>query len=193
MPEAASVTPRIAPAPAAVAGAKAVRVLLVEDERTNQMIATARLKGLGYEVDVASDGGEAVAAVEAKDYHVVLMDLFMPEMDGLEATRVIRSLRAPAGIVPIIALTGSSGDCYVGACLEAGMNDFLTKPFTDAFLAAAIERALAQREVEIVAEPAIVEEQQRPLPQPSPGMAARAEDAAAKRALELADAFIYYA
>lgn len=191
MPEAASVAPVVEPAPAAVAGGKGLRVLLVEDERTNQMIAMARLKGLGYEVDVASDGGEAVAAVEAKDYDVVLMDLFMPEMDGLEATRVIRSLSAPARTVPIIALTGSSGDCYVGACLEAGMNDFLSKPFTDAFLGAAIERALAQRQVEIAEEeePEIAEEAEPMAPAPA-GIAAHAEDAAAKRVLEVADIFL---
>jgi CheY-like chemotaxis protein/HPt (histidine-containing phosphotransfer) domain-containing protein len=190
MPEAASVAPVVEPAPAAVAGGKGLRVLLVEDERTNQMIAMARLKGLGYEVDVASDGGEAVAAVEAKDYDVVLMDLFMPEMDGLEATRVIRSLSAPARTVPIIALTGSSGDCYVGACLEAGMNDFLSKPFTDAFLAAAIERALVQRPVEIAEEePEIAEEAEPMAPAPA-GIAAHAEDPAAKRVLEVADIFL---
>jgi two-component system sensor histidine kinase/response regulator len=189
MPDAAPVAPLTEPAAAAVASETALRVLLVEDERTNQMIATARLRGLGYQVEIASDGDEAVAAVEAKDYDVVLMDLFMPGMDGLEATRAIRSLPAPAGTVPIIALTGSSGDCYVGACLEAGMNDFLSKPFTDAFLAAAIERALAQRADEIAPEPEIAEEEGE-APPPAPAIVAHAEDSAAKRVLEVADIFL---
>jgi CheY-like chemotaxis protein/HPt (histidine-containing phosphotransfer) domain-containing protein len=194
MPEAAPSVLPVEAAPAAIGGdaaaANMLRVLLVEDERTNQMIATARLKGLGYEVDVAGNGNEAVAAVEAADYDVVLMDLFMPEMDGLEATRAIRSLPGPAGAVPIIALTGSSGDCYVGACLEAGMNDFLSKPFTDAFLAAAIDRARAQRDAGGVEEPELVAEEEEKLPPAPVAPAPRAEDAAAKRVLEVADIFL---
>jgi|HubBroStandDraft_1064217.scaffolds.fasta_scaffold18852_4 CheY-like chemotaxis protein len=194
MPDTAPAPAQLAPAPAAIAaestpGGNAMRVLLVEDERTNQMIATARLKGLGYAVDVASDGGEAVAAVEATDYDVVLMDLFMPGMDGLEATRAIRSLPGSAGTVPVIALTGSSGDCYVGACLEAGMNDFLSKPFTDAFLEAAIDRALAQRQVPVPEELEVVGDEKL-VPSPAPAVALRAEDVAAKRVLEVADIFL---
>lgn len=194
MPEAAPSASPVEPAAAAIVSnlaerGQVLRILLVEDERTNQMIAAARLKGLGYEVDIAADGNQAVAAVEATDYDVVLMDLFMPEMDGLEATRVIRSLPGPAGAVPIIALTGSSGDCYVGACLEAGMNDFLSKPFTDAFLAAAIDRALAQSEVGVVEEPEVAEEE-KALPPAPVAIAPRAEEAAAKRVLDVADIFL---
>jgi two-component system, sensor histidine kinase and response regulator len=195
MPDAALPAPSSAPTATAAdpaSGAKGVRVLLVEDERTNQMIATARLRGLGYVVDVASDGGEAVSAVEATDYDVVLMDLFMPEMDGLEATRVIRTLADPAGSVPIIALTGSSGDCYVGACLEAGMNDFLSKPFTDAFLEAAIDRALTQREPSAAAAPKVTAPAAPATPRPlaAPAPPARAEEPAPKRVLEMADIFL---
>jgi CheY-like chemotaxis protein/HPt (histidine-containing phosphotransfer) domain-containing protein len=194
MPAATAALP-LDPAPAAIRGEPLLhgirlrRVLLVEDERTNQMIATARLKGLGYEVDIASDGGEAVAAVETRDYDVVLMDLMMPEMDGLEATRLIRSLSPPAGTVPIIALTGSSGDCYVGACLEAGMNDFLSKPFTDAFLAAAIDRALSQRDFASPVGEAVVLD--APVPPPaSPPAGPRAGEAGAKRAHDIAEMFL---
>ena len=194
MPDTAPAAAQRAPATPAVAGDPApgdngLRVLLVEDERTNQIIAAARLKGLGYAVDVASDGGEAVAAVEATDYDVVLMDLFMPKMDGLEATRVIRTLPGSAGTVPVIALTGSSGDCYVGACLEAGMDDFLSKPFTDAFLEAAIDRALAQRQAPVSEDPEMVEDA-KPVPSPAPAAAPRADEAAAKRVLDVADIFL---
>jgi CheY-like chemotaxis protein/HPt (histidine-containing phosphotransfer) domain-containing protein len=170
-------------------GARTVRVLLVEDDRTNQLIAAARLKALGYLVDIASDGLEAMAAVEAQDYDVVLMDLMMPEMDGIETTRVIRALPGRAGTVPIIALTGNSGDCYVGACLEAGMNDFLSKPFTDAFLAAAIDRALAQRETALPVADTLPIDAAAPSRMPA-AIAAHVDDADAKRVLEVADIFL---
>lgn len=116
------------------------RVLLVEDDDTNRLIATAMLDRLGYAVEVAKDGRQAVEAARKGGYALVLMDVMMPELDGLQATRAIRALPAPEGSVPILAL--AAREDYAD-CAEAGMNGFIAKPFTAANLAESVATALA--------------------------------------------------
>ena len=104
-----------------------VRVLLAEDNPVNQKLASAVLEGMGLAVDIAADGGEAVAAVGGKAYDAVLMDIQMPAMNGYEATRAIR--REPRWAdLPIIAMTANAMKGDREKCLEAGMDDYVGKP-----------------------------------------------------------------
>jgi len=134
----------VATAPAALPDAAAApgrRLLLAEDDDTNRLIATSVLAKLGYRVEIARDGREAVAAAETGAYDLVLMDVMMPEMDGLQAARAIRALAPPACAVPILALTANNE--YAAACAEAGMNGFVAKPFSPAGLKESVAAALA--------------------------------------------------
>jgi signal transduction histidine kinase/DNA-binding response OmpR family regulator/HPt (histidine-containing phosphotransfer) domain-containing protein len=109
-----------------------LRVLVAEDSPVNQEIAREHLMSFGCEVDIVGNGKEAVAAFDAHDYDVIVMDCQMPEMDGFEAARRIREQQAPNGTrrkVPIIALTAYASAKDRERCLDAGMDDCLTKPF----------------------------------------------------------------
>jgi signal transduction histidine kinase/CheY-like chemotaxis protein/ligand-binding sensor domain-containing protein/HPt (histidine-containing phosphotransfer) domain-containing protein len=119
-----------------------VRVLIAEDDLVNQRVIVGTLAKMGFQADVVNNGLEAIRAVGNGSYDVVLMDVQMPEMDGLEAARQIRSPQhAPASrTVPIIAVTAFPVGEYRERCLDAGMDDFLTKPIHPAALAAAISR-----------------------------------------------------
>jgi two-component system sensor histidine kinase/response regulator len=111
------------------AGAPVQRILVVEDNQVNQMVAVGLLESAGYAADVAEDGLEAVAAMAGDHgYAAVLMDCRMPRMDGFTATRAIRAQERPGVRVPIIAMTASALQGERERCLEAGMDDFLTKP-----------------------------------------------------------------
>jgi len=105
-----------------------LRVLVVEDNKVNQRVAQGILERVGHRVDVASNGIEAVAAVRNKTFDLVLMDMQMPEMDGLEATRAIRALPGERRRVPIIGLTANAMAEDRLRCLEAGMDDHMAKP-----------------------------------------------------------------
>ena len=146
-----------------MAGLLPLRILLAEDNSVNQKVALLMLERLGYRADVAADGSEALAAVRRQRYDLVLMDVHMPVMDGLEATRHIRA-EIPADHQPrIVALTANVLVEYRKACLEAGMNDFLAKPITLADLRAALLRSRAP---ETPGTPEIAETPPAPAPDP---------------------------
>ena len=119
------------PRPQALEGALTGHVLLVEDNDINQALAEAMLQKLGLTWKLATNGEEAVAAIQTAHYDVVLMDCQMPVMDGFEATAIIRCLSdATKAGVPIIALTANAMQGDEKSCLDAGMNHFLAKPYT---------------------------------------------------------------
>jgi CheY-like chemotaxis protein len=128
---------------AAAAQPVALRVLVADDVAANRMVARAMLVAAGHKVDSAADGAEALAAVEREDYDVVLMDVQMPGMDGLEATRRIRELEGARGRVPILAVTASALPEQVAACRAAGMDAHLAKPIDRESLLAAVGRLAA--------------------------------------------------
>ena len=135
---------RGAAAVATFAGDGALRVLLAEDNPMNQKLALRLLQHMGLTADLALNGLEAVAAVGREPYDVVLMDVQMPELDGLEATRQIRAA-APAHRPWIVAMTANAMEGDREACLAAGMDDYLSKPIRPEALATALGGAAAQR------------------------------------------------
>ncbi|KAG6436502.1 hypothetical protein SASPL_101403 [Salvia splendens] len=129
------------------------KILLVEDNKINIMVAKSMMKQLGYSIDVVSNGAEAVRAVQRSTYHLILMDVYMPVMDGLQATRLIRSFEetgsweeaVKAGLemeaashqveetrkrVPIIAMTANTASESADECYANGMDSFVSKPIT---------------------------------------------------------------
>jgi CheY-like chemotaxis protein len=111
---------------------------VAEDNQVNQKVVVRILKKMGYRPEVAANGIEALEALSLRPFDVVLMDMQMPEMDGLEATRRIRALN---GSRPwIVAMTASAMEEDRRRCLESGMDDFLSKPVTLLELAEALER-----------------------------------------------------
>ncbi len=136
--------PMAAPAyPAALPDSHGLRVLVAEDNPVNQQVARGLLSKLGHSVDIACDGAEAVACVREGDYDLVLMDMQMPGMDGIAATREIRAWAAIGDDrrrLPIVAMTANAFSTDREACLAAGMDDFVTKPVTRALLAGIVAR-----------------------------------------------------
>lgn len=124
------------------------RILLAEDNQVNQELAVEILTTSGYQCDVVGDGRQAVERVKSNRYDLVLMDMQMPEMDGLEAARTIRAWDGAAPTrtrnIPIIALTANAMRRDRQLCLEAGMNDYLSKPLRPVELLNTIERYLDQ-------------------------------------------------
>ncbi|WP_315818542.1 response regulator [Paraflavitalea speifideaquila] len=111
------------------------RILVAEDVEINQYLARHMMEAWGFEVDIAANGSEAVVLVQQNTYDLVLMDIHMPEMDGLEATRQIRQLTdAGKASIPIVALTANALRGDRERFLAAGMNDYLPKPFNDSNL-----------------------------------------------------------
>jgi CheY-like chemotaxis protein/HPt (histidine-containing phosphotransfer) domain-containing protein len=119
-------------------GTRRLRVLIAEDDPTNRLVATRMLQRMGHIVEAVADGAEAVRLVQTTPCDLVLMDMVMPVMDGVAATRLIREAAAPLGNLPIVGLTGNIEPEHERACLEAGMNGFITKPVTTRRLTAAI-------------------------------------------------------
>jgi CheY-like chemotaxis protein len=122
------------------------RVLIADDEPVNREVAQFQLEAAGLVVDQAEDGMEAVAMVARSRYAAILMDMQMPEMDGLEATRRIRA-RPTHSDTPIIAMTANAFAEDRARCLAAGMNDFLAKPFVPEALFATVFRNLDAQEL----------------------------------------------
>jgi CheY-like chemotaxis protein len=124
----ATASPLTAGPPASAAATGPVRVLLVEDNKVNQLLALAYLKKLGLVADLAHNGRQAVEALSRKDYALILMDCQMPEMDGFEATLHIRRMTGGKEQTPIIAMTANAMKGDRELCLQVGMNDYLAKP-----------------------------------------------------------------
>ncbi len=120
-------------------------VLVVEDNVPNQMVAARTLENMGYRVDVAANGLEAVEALARIPYGAVLMDCQMPEMDGYEATREIRRREGPGRRTPIIAMTAAASCGDEARCLEAGMDDHMSKPVQPAKLKELLQRWVGDR------------------------------------------------
>ena len=123
---------------------RTARILLAEDNEINQEIARAVLEAVGHQVDLVADGVQAVNAVQAKAYDLVLMDVQMPVMDGMTATQRIRALAHPASRLPIIAMTANVLPQQIGQVRSAGMDDHVGKPFKKEELYAAVDRWLGQ-------------------------------------------------
>ena len=113
---------------ASVSVSDALRILVAEDVAMNAEMVKLTLETMGHEVEIATNGLEAVKCVSERSYGLVLMDVQMPEMDGLSATRAIRLLPDESASVPIVALTAYATREDVKRCLDAGMDDFLSKP-----------------------------------------------------------------
>jgi CheY-like chemotaxis protein len=112
----------------------------VEDNLVNQRVTEQLLRKLGCECDLAADGVEALQKIACTNFDLVVMDCQMPEMDGYEATRAIRSLPFPQNTVAIVALTANAMDGDREKCLEAGMDDYLSKPASASQIAAMVRK-----------------------------------------------------
>ena len=117
-----------------------LQVLLVEDNPINQLLAKSILTNLGHQVETAGDGREALDLFATKHWDLVLMDIHMPVMSGLEATRHMRQQEAPGRHTPIIATTAGAMEADRAACMAAGMDDYLAKPYKPQLLQALLER-----------------------------------------------------
>ncbi|NUP90298.1 MAG: PAS domain-containing protein [Candidatus Sumerlaeia bacterium] len=132
---------------------RGVRVLLAEDNAVNQRVALRILERLGCQADAVGDGREALAALEAKRYDVLLTDIQMPEMDGYELTRAIRRREANGVHLPIIAMTANAMKGDRELCLAAGMDEYVSKPVRTTDLANALNRCLSRSDAEPGDEP----------------------------------------
>ncbi|PTS90342.1 MULTISPECIES: hybrid sensor histidine kinase/response regulator [unclassified Caulobacter] len=130
------------PEPRPVPPPSAARILLVDDHPMNREIGVALLTLAGCQVDIAEDGQQAVEAASQGRYDIILMDIHMPRMDGLAATRAIRNLPSPAAHVPIIAMSADALPQQVERCYAAGMVDHIAKPIQRELLYAKVDRWL---------------------------------------------------
>lgn len=119
---------------------KNTRILLAEANLINQKVALHLLKKFGYSADVVKNGQEAVEALKEVSYSLILMDIQMPEMDGYEATKQIRVMNNDRKDVPIVAMTANAMKGDREKCLEAGMNDYISKPVKPQNLLDAIDQ-----------------------------------------------------
>ncbi len=136
-PAPATAEPEAATPPPSSPSGGGGRVLLAEDNEINALLASTILEEAGFSVEAVVNGAEAVEAAKRGGFDLILMDVQMPVMDGLQATRLIRALGGPAASVPIVALTANAMRADQDTCLEAGMDDFVSKPLDpDDFLTA---------------------------------------------------------
>jgi len=119
-----------------------LRILLAEDNLVNQKVARGTLEKMGFKVDIVSNGADAVAAWKTGPYHIIFMDCQMPVMDGYQAAREIRRIEHGASHIPIVALTADAMKDAEQNCRDAGMDEYLTKPFDRKRLRETIERHL---------------------------------------------------
>jgi len=122
-----------------------VRVLLAEDNPVNRMVAVRTLEDLGYQVVTAENGTEALEALASGNFDLLLSDVQMPEVDGLELARRIRAAEEPDRRLPIIAMTAHAFEEDRRRCLDAGMDDYVTKPIGREELDRVIRRQLGSR------------------------------------------------
>ena len=127
----------------AKAAPRTLRILVVEDNAANQKLATYILQDRGHRVEIAGDGQEAIYFTEQNRYDVIVMDMQMPEMDGLEATGVIRKREAGGSHVPIIGMTAHAMRDDRERCLAAGMDGYLAKPVNGREMLALVESLAA--------------------------------------------------
>ena len=137
--------------PVASSTRRPLRILLAEDNKINQQFATILLQKAGHRVEVAENGHQAVDAVRREQFDVVLMDIQMPELDGVKATRQIRALPAPKCDIPIIAMTAHAMAGAREEYLAAGMNDYISKPVQSALLLSKLAEIAAIGEPETLA------------------------------------------
>ena len=130
-----------------------LRILLAEDNLVNQKVALLMLKKIGYRADIANNGVEVLQALDKQDYDVILMDMQMPEMDGMEATKRLRNEEKTAEYPHIIAMTAHAMEGYKEKCLAVGMNDYVTKPVRREALADALKLAHDRLSREIAKHP----------------------------------------
>jgi len=121
------------------------RVLLAEDVKLNQMLTQKLLARSGYLIDIAENGLQAIDALKNADYDVILMDVQMPEMDGIEATKQIRQLPGTKKFVPIIALTAQADVNTEDELRAAGMDDYISKPINFDILFSKLSALAAKR------------------------------------------------
>ena len=113
---------------------------MVDDVPANLVVVEKMLDNLGYQVEMVTNGLEAIEAAQSKHYDLIFMDIQMPEMDGLEATRKIRALGLESSSIPIVAITANTQESDRNACIEVGMNDFIAKPFVKKQLVTLLDR-----------------------------------------------------
>jgi CheY-like chemotaxis protein/nitrogen-specific signal transduction histidine kinase/HPt (histidine-containing phosphotransfer) domain-containing protein len=142
LPRAAAQAAETAKPAAPAAAARRAHVLLVEDSPTNRAVALAMLRTAPLAVDAVENGAQALERLRHAQYDLVLMDVAMPVLDGLDTTRAIRALNGPISRVPVIAMTANALSADEARCREAGMNDYLTKPIERANLFAMLTRWL---------------------------------------------------
>ena len=121
------------------------RILLAEDVKLNQILTQKLLARSGYQIDIAENGYQALEALKNADYDVILMDVQMPEMDGIEATRQIRALPGPKSQVAIIALTAQAEGNTQDELRAAGMDDYISKPINFDILFSKLSALAAKR------------------------------------------------
>jgi CheY-like chemotaxis protein len=132
------ITPTLMPVNEIASTPFVAKLLLVDDSLINQTVLSYMLTNAGHQVDLADCGTASIAAVKSKHYDLILMDVSMPDMSGMEATKIIRQLGGAAAVVPIIAITAHALAGYQALCLAAGMNGYATKPISQKDLLAIV-------------------------------------------------------